>query len=76
MAVLKREFHRNRKSHGEEYWFSLARDTDTGEVYIIREFDYVVDGGTVTRQTVYEFLAGGGDRQAKLLQLIGTLVPD
>jgi len=76
MAVLKREFHRNRKIHGEEYWFSLARDTETGEVYIIREFDYVVDGGAATRESVYHFLAGGGDRQAALLALIGTLVPD
>ena len=76
MAILKREFHRNHKSHGEEYWFSLARDTETGEVYIIREFDYVVDGGVETRESVYHFLAGGGDRQSALLKLIGTLVPD
>jgi hypothetical protein len=63
MAIVKRQFY-------------LARDTETGEVFVIREFDYLADGGSEKKMTLYEFLAGGGNRQNALLELIGSLVPD
>jgi hypothetical protein len=76
MAVVKRQFYKNKKPNGDAYWFYLARDTDSGEVYVIREFDYLVDGGSEKKMTLYEFLAGGGNRQNALLELIGTLVQE
>ena len=76
MTVVKRQFYKNHKPNGDEYMFHLARDTESGEVYVIRQADYVVDGGSETSMTLYEFLAGGGNRQNALLQLIGSLVPE
>ncbi|SCB29365.1 hypothetical protein [Rhizobium multihospitium] len=76
MTVVKRQFYKNHKSNGDEYMFHLARDTESGEVYVIRQADYVVDGGSEKSMTLYEFLAGGGNRQNALLQLIGSLVPE
>jgi hypothetical protein len=76
MAIVKRQFYKNHKPQGDEYWFYLARDTETGEVFVIREFDYLADGGSEKKMTLYEFLAGGGNRQNALLELIGSLVPD
>jgi hypothetical protein len=76
MSVVKRQFYKNKKAQGDEYWFYLAKDTETGEVFVIREFDYLVDGGSEKKMTLYEFLAGGGNRQNALLELIGTLVPE
>ncbi|ASW07623.1 MULTISPECIES: hypothetical protein [Rhizobium] len=76
MTVVKRQFYKNHKPNGDEYMFHLARDTESGEVYVIRQADYVVDGGSEKSMTLYEFLAGGGNRQNALLQLIGSLVPE
>jgi hypothetical protein len=76
MAIVKMQFYRNHKSNGDEYMFHLARDTESGEVFVIREADFVVDGGSEKQMTLYDFLAGGGNRQDALLRLIGTLVPD
>ncbi|NLS15115.1 hypothetical protein HGP16_00915 [Rhizobium sp. P40RR-XXII] len=76
MTVMKRQFYKNHKANGDEYMFHLARDTDSGEVYVIRQADYVVDGGSEKTMTLYEFLAGGGNRQNALLQLIGSLVQE
>jgi hypothetical protein len=76
MAIVKKQFYKNHKSNGDEYLFHLVRNTDSGEVFIIRQSDYLVDGGSEKQMTLYEFLAGGGDRQNALLQLIGTLVPE
>ncbi|MGY5801711.1 hypothetical protein [Rhizobium hainanense] len=76
MTVVKRQFYKNHKPNGDEYMFHLARDTESGEVYVIRQADYTVDGGSEKSMTLYEFLAGGGNRQNALLQLIGSLVPE
>ncbi|MFK0161907.1 hypothetical protein [Rhizobium sp. NPDC090279] len=76
MTVMKRQFYKNHKPNGDEYMFHLARDTESGEVFVIRQADYMVDGGNETNMTLYEFLAGGGNRQNALLQLIGSLVPE
>jgi len=76
MTVVKRQFYKNHKPNGDEYMFHLARDTESGEVYVIRQADYVVDGGSEKSMTLYEFLAGGGNRQNAPLQLIGSLVPE
>ena len=76
MTVVKRQFYKNHKPNGDEYMFHLARDSESGEVFVIRQADYMVDGGSETNMTLYEFLAGGGNRQNDLLQLIGSLVPD
>ncbi|ENN87411.1 hypothetical protein RHSP_27571 [Rhizobium freirei PRF 81] len=76
MTVMKRQFYKNHKPNGDEYMFHLARDTESGEVFVIRQADFVVDGGSEKAMTLYEFLAGGGNRQNALLQLIGSLVPE
>jgi len=44
MSIAKRQFYKNKKPQGDEYWFYLAKDTDTGEVFVIRQSDYLVDG--------------------------------
>lgn len=79
MAVVTKEFHRHERGMGDEHWYRLARDTETGRVYIQHEWS-VRDGGGYTsgesEMSIAEFLGtGGGTRQDKLLALIGTLVP-
>ena len=76
MTVVKRQFYKNHKPNGDEYMFHLARDSESGEVFVIRQADYMVDGGSETNMSLSEFLAGGGNRQNALLQLIGSLVPE
>ena len=76
MTVVKRQFYKNHKPNGDEYMFHLARDSESGEVFVIRQADYMVDGGSETNMSLYELLAGGGNRQNALLQLIGSLVPE
>lgn len=76
MTVVKRQFYKNHKTNGDEYMFHLARDSESGEVFVIRQADYTVDGGSETNMSLYEFLAGGGNRQNALLQLIGSLVAE
>ena len=43
MTVVKRQFYKNHKPNGDEYMFHLARDSESGEVFVIRQADYTVD---------------------------------
>lgn len=73
MAILKKRFSHNEKGNHDEAWFSLARDTETGEVFVLHEWAAKADVGS-RRLPVVEFLAQQRSAVHDLLQLIGTLV--
>lgn len=79
MPIISRQFHQHERGTGNEDFHSIARDTDTGEVFVIHETSRRGVGGFQSREqkiSVQEFLAIGGSAQNELLSLIGTLVPD
>lgn len=76
MAVLTRKFFYHEKGNHDEKWYHLARDTETGAVFIEHEWAARGDVGS-QRIEVAEFLSGGATTaKANLLKLIGTLVQD
>lgn len=77
MAVLKRGFYYHEKGNHDEDWFYLARDTDSGRVFIIHEWAHRENLGD-RELSLEEFLTsrGRGTRQDNLIKLIGTLVAD
>jgi hypothetical protein len=76
MTILTREFHKHEKGNHEESWYRLARDTETGDVFIEHEWSARNDVGT-ERIEVAEFLARHeGTAGKNLLRLIGTLVKE
>ena len=79
MPIISRQFHQHERGMGNEDFHSLARDTETGEVFVIHETSHRVGDGFRSgeqRIPIQEFLAMGGSAQNKLLSLIGTLVPE
>jgi hypothetical protein len=76
MAILTRQFFYHEKGNHDETWYSLARNTETGAVFIEHEWAARGDVGSKKIEIV-EFLSGpGGTARNNLLKLIGTLVPD
>jgi hypothetical protein len=77
MAILKRSFHSHEVGMGDEDWFYLARDTDSGRVFVYHEWSHrkgqTYDSGNEDIE-LDVFLPGGGTGQARLKELIGTLV--
>ena len=81
MTIEKRRFHNHERRMGDEDFHFLARDTDTGRVFVIHEWSHRVGdkfGGDGQKEIeVGEFLSGNGSTaKSNLLKLIGTLVPD
>jgi len=78
MAVITRQFHKLEKGMGNEDWYYLARDAETGNVFVRHEWSHRSGGGYESGEKdvpLADFLSeGGGDRQRQLLELIGTLV--
>ena len=75
MAVIKRCFHYHEKGNHDEDWFNLARDTESGRVFIVHEWAHRADLGE-RELSIEEFLTlpGRGTRQQRFLELVGTLV--
>ncbi|RYE44501.1 MAG: hypothetical protein EOP24_24075 [Hyphomicrobiales bacterium] len=78
MAIITKQFHKREKGMGDEDWYHLARDTETGAVFVRHEWSHRDGGGYRSGEEdipLIDFLSeGGGDRQRQLLELIGTLV--
>lgn len=79
MAFKSLEFFHSEKGMGDEQWFSLIRNTDTGEVAVLHETSLRHRSGYKRDSRHIElaaFLNGRGTPQDKLRALIGTLVKD
>ena len=83
MANFKREFHRHEKGMGNETWHYLARDAESGRVFVIKETS-TRSGGSMSEFVggneeieLADFLGGyGSSARNNLIELIGTLVPE
>ncbi|MCK1515632.1 hypothetical protein IVB22_24370 [Bradyrhizobium sp. 190] len=79
MAFKSLEFFHSEKGMGDEQWFSLILDRDTGAVAVLHETSLRHDNG-YKRDTHHieleVFLNGKGTPQDKLRALIGSLVKD
>jgi hypothetical protein len=72
----KQFFYHEDGSHYET-WRYLARDTDTGEVFVVVEKSDPGGRPSSHRLSIAQFLSGTkGTRTDKLLELIGSLVGD
>jgi hypothetical protein len=73
MTIERRELYRS--SNGDRW--HLARDPDSGRVFILHEPN-VSSGGRVSHIDIGTFLAAGGHgpEHQELLRLIGTLVKE
>jgi hypothetical protein len=79
MVVLKREFHRHERGMGDEDWYHLAQDTESGRVFVYHEWSHRAGKGYKSGEKNIElvaFLARQDTARDKLLRLIGTLVED
>lgn len=77
MPIQKRQFHYHEQGSHDEEWYYLARDTETGEVFVIHATAPFKGKETTNRLEIEELLRGHrGTAADTLRQLIGTLVPD
>ena len=79
MAVLKRQFFHHEHGVGDEDWYYLARDTESGRVFVVREWSHRAGNTFEPGSGAIEipvFLTGDGPAEDSLLRLIGTLVED
>jgi len=77
MPVISKEFASHRHGMGDKDRYLLARDTETGRVFIVHEWSHWRGQATASGTTEVElgtFLATGGMAQDSLRTLIGTLV--
>jgi hypothetical protein len=72
MSMTRALYH---SANGDRW--SLARDSDSGDVFVIHEPN-AASGGRTSRIEIGFFLASGGQNpeHKELLRLIGTLVAD
>ncbi len=74
MAILKRPFSSADLGMGDEDWYYLARDTETGRVFVYHEWSHrkgvSFEGGNEDIE-LGEFLHRPGIAQEHLLRLIG-----
>jgi hypothetical protein len=76
MAILTRQFFAHEKGNHDETWYRLARDTETGEVFILHEWAARSDAGS-ERIELSDFLSRNtSSAKTKLLTMIGTLVKE
>jgi hypothetical protein len=76
MAILKRCFFAHEKGNHDETWYYLARDTETGRVFIIHEWAVRANLGERPLE-IAEFLAmANSTAQSNLLKLIGSLIEE
>jgi hypothetical protein len=79
MAIKSLEFFHSEKGMGDEQWFSLIRDPETGAVAVLHETS-LRHGSGYRRDTHHieleVFLNKKGTAQDKLRALIGSLVKE
>lgn len=79
MSIVRVQFHHHERGLGDEDWHYLARDTDTGDVFVVHEWCH--RGSEESRNGSERIKIGvfltdrvQGTKQSKLLALIGSLV--
>jgi predicted deacetylase len=77
MAILRRQFFYHEKGNHDERWHWLARDTDTGRVFVINGYAPMGQEDFETESEVGEFLTNdNSSARTKLLEVIGSLVTE
>lgn len=75
MSILTRQFHYHEDGSHYEKWYYLARDTETGRVFVVDERIDPKGKQTSTNLEIEEFLSREQSTgTSKLRKLIGTLV--
>jgi hypothetical protein len=76
MSILTKQFYAHEKGNHDETFYHLARDTETGEVFVMHEWYARADVGSA-RIELADFLSRNtSSAKTKLLALIGTLVKE
>jgi hypothetical protein len=77
MAILVRQFYAHEKGNHDETFYSLARDSETGRVFIIHEWFARENVGS-SEMTVAEFYAQTHNSSAwsRFVDLVGTLATE
>lgn len=77
MAILKRRFFYHENGSHDERWHYLARDTDTGRVFIVNERAPFKEEMSSSESELADFLAkDNSTAKTNLLELIGSLVEE
>lgn len=77
MAELRRRFYYHEKGNHDERWHYLARDSETGKVWIVNGYAPMGEEYHETKSEVEQFLAeDSSTAKTNLLALIGSLVPE
>lgn len=77
--MAMRLIHKSERGMGNEDWYYLCRDAETGRAFVLHEWSHRAGDGYSegsAKLTLHEFLANGGTKQDKLLEMVGTLVPE
>ena len=77
MVIESRQFHSRERGVGNENFYSLARDTETKDVFILHEWSRGKDSDHESGENkipLHAFLCGHGTSQVSLRDLIGTLL--
>lgn len=74
MATEQFQFHKHEKGIGDEDWYYLVRDMESGEMHVLHEWSHNMGNfkfqSGEAEISLEEFLKGGGTRQDKLLALL------
>jgi hypothetical protein len=74
MAIVTRTFHYHENGNHDETWYRLARDTETGDLFVEHAWARGADVGE-ERIELRRFLeTNRSTARDKLMKLIGTLV--
>lgn len=77
MVIENRNFHVQESGTGHKSYYSLARELETGDIFILHEWSHrdgiEFDSGE-NKIPLHAFLCGHGASQASLRDLIGTLL--
>lgn len=76
MAIITRRFHYHEKGNHDETWHELARDTETGEVFIEKGWARRDDVGDCRIELATFLATERSTARDKLVALIGSLVPE
>lgn len=79
MAITKKLIYQTAQGLGNEDWFYLARDLETGRTFVMHEWSRLSGNGLQPGSADIDlevFLSGGGAAQDMLRELIGTLATE
>jgi hypothetical protein len=77
MPILKKQFYSHEVGMGNEDWLYLARDTDSGRVFVYHDWSHRKGRTYASGNEDIEldvFLSSSGTAQIRLKELIGTLI--